>query len=52
MEDFIAFENSWKLSENFEKNCKEICEVNCDGEINFSLDYNTSNDNCTTCLAR
>lgn len=36
MADFVAGENSWRLSENFEKNCHDKCEFDLDEEIDFS----------------
>lgn len=34
--EFVAGENSWRLSENFEKNCHDKCEFNLEEDIGFS----------------
>lgn len=45
MVDFVAGESSWRLSENFERNCHDKCEFNLDEEIDFS-DEDCKSDCC------
>jgi len=44
MADCVANENSWHLSENFERNCKERCQMNIEEEFEFSLDMKDDSD--------
>jgi hypothetical protein len=50
MADCMANENSWHLSENFERNCKERCQMNIEEEFEFSLDMKSDSDaDCKAC---
>lgn len=42
--DCLATENSWCLSENFERDCKEKCQLQIEDDINFSIDIATHSD--------
>ena len=44
MADCLATENSWCLSQNFERDCKERARFQIDDDINFSLDMVTHSD--------
>ncbi|CDW79565.1 UNKNOWN [Stylonychia lemnae] len=44
MMDCLATENSWCLSENFERDCKERGQMKIDDDINFDLDIVTHSD--------
>lgn len=55
MADYVATEHSWRLSENFERNCKERSQMNLDEHMDFSLDLRTESidnvraDECMNC---
>ena len=38
MNEYLAGENSWRLSENFEKNCKERRHFDLEDDLSFSMD--------------
>ena len=38
MIDCLATENSWCLSENFERDCKERCQLQIEDDVYFSVD--------------
>jgi hypothetical protein len=42
MADCLATENSWRLSENFERNCIERNQISLEGHINFSLEMKSA----------
>jgi len=44
MMDCLATENSWCMSENFERDCKERARMKIDDDINFDLDIVTHSD--------
>eukprot|EP00347_Sterkiella_histriomuscorum_P000386 403376061 len=44
MIDCLATENSWCLSQNFERDCKERCQLQIEDDINFSIDMVTHSD--------
>ena len=48
MVDCVASENSWRLSENFERNCKERYPQLLDEDIEISFEMN-SVDSCKAC---
>ena len=48
MVDCVASENSWRLSENFERNCKERYPQLLDDDIDISFEMN-SVDSCKAC---
>lgn len=41
----MAFENSWHLSENFERNCIEKCHMSIEQQLEFSLDMKSDSEN-------
>lgn len=45
VECFIANENSWRLSDNFEKNCKERFK-NMEKNLEFSMEVKSELDDC------
>jgi hypothetical protein len=49
MIDCVASENSWRLSENFERNCKERGEFNIDEDVHISMEMHTDSDPCYEC---
>ena len=46
VECLIANENSWKLSDNFEKNCKERFKKNMEKNLEFSMEVKSELDDC------
>ena len=46
VECFIANENSWRLSDNFEKNCKERFKKNVQTNFEFSMEVKSEIDDC------
>lgn len=48
MADCVASESSWRLSENFERNCKEKFPDILDEDIDLSIEMN-SVDSCQAC---
>jgi hypothetical protein len=46
MTEYLAGENSWRLSENFEKNCKERRQFNLEEDLSFSMDMQSDEDDC------
>ena len=55
MADCVATEHSWRLSENFDRYCKERNEINLEDQMNFSLDLgseysNENKDDCFNCV--
>lgn len=51
MIDCLATENSWCLSQNFERDCKERCQLQIDDDINFSIEMNSDEKNKNACDA-
>jgi hypothetical protein len=50
MVDCMANESSWRLSENFERNCKERGDFNLDEDVHISLDMQSyTEDPCIEC---
>lgn len=49
MTEYLAGENSWRLSENFEKNCKERRQFDLDDDLSFSMDMHSDQDECQAC---
>lgn len=51
MAQCIAYENSWRLSENFNKICKEKCQVDMkESMTRLSMDIKSFNECCLGCL--
>ena len=51
--DCLVTENSWRLSENFERNCIERSQINIEGNLTFSPDMHSAEDGdnkCFNCL--
>jgi hypothetical protein len=46
MADCIASESSWRLSENFERNCKVKYPELLDEDIDLSIEMNSVDDSC------
>ena len=40
----MVFENSWHLSENFERNCIEKCQLSIEQQLEFSLDMKSDRE--------
>jgi hypothetical protein len=49
MAEGMALENSWHLSENFERNCIEKCNLSLEQPFEFSLDMKSDSDDCHAC---
>lgn len=50
MAECVASENSWRLSEQFEQNCKERCKMDLiDDEFKYSLEMQSFADSCKAC---
>jgi hypothetical protein len=51
MAECLASENSWRISENFEKNCKERCDVSAiENDFKFSMEVQSFADSCKACF--
>jgi len=48
MADCVLSENSWRLSENFERNCKDRYPLNLNEDIEISIEMNSA-DSCKEC---
>ena len=50
--DCLATENSWRLSENFERSCIERNQINIEDQIDFSAEMKSSGgeDSCLACF--
>lgn len=49
MTEYLAGENSWRLSENFEKNCKERKKFNLEDDLSFSMEMKSDDEECQGC---
>lgn len=49
MVDCMATENSWRLSDNFETNCKGKEDFDLDSSLRISLEMNPDSDPCYEC---
>ena len=49
MTEYLAGENSWRLSENFEKTCKERRKFDLEDDLSFSMEMQSGEEDCHAC---